>query len=232
VLIATERQCHRQRFSAFGRIAAHRHLTSYATLVLAGTYKEAGESGRWQIQPGMLVVHAAGEAHADWFGGHATELISFEFREPVAAGAYWCEDPDSLVRRLLANERGSVLADSSLEPVAGEDDWPDQLAYTLRRDSSIAIASWAREQGLRPESVSRGFSRAYGVTPAAYRLGIRVKGAVHGLANGSQSLAEVALEHGFADQSHMTRALRAQIGCTPGELRKVKSVQEESFGRA
>ena len=228
MLIASERQCHRQQFSAFGRIAAHRHLTSYATLVLAGSYQEAGESGRWRIQPGMLVVHAAGEAHADWFGGHATELISFELGAPLAAGAYWCADPDGLARQLLHRREEPFLSNSWLVPVAGEDDWPDQLAERLRHDPATSIGHWAVRNGLRPESVSRGFSRAYGVTPAGYRLGVRIKGAVNSLASGDQSLAEIALEHGFADQSHMTRALRAEIGCTPGQLRKVKSVQEGS----
>jgi AraC-like DNA-binding protein len=231
VLTATERRCHRQRFSAFGRIAAHRHLSPYATLVLAGIYQEAGESGRWQIRPGMLVVHESGEAHADWFGGHTTELISFELRQPLSAGAYWCADPDALAKRLLAG-MGANLTDSSLQPVAGEGDWPDQLATTLRRDPGVAIAAWAAAHGLRPESVSRGFLRAYGVTPAAYRLGVRIKSAVNSLISGNRPLAEVALEHGFADQSHMTRALRAEVRCTPGQLRKVKSVQEGSFGLA
>lgn len=231
MLTASEGQRHRQRFSAFGRIAAHRHLNSYATLVLAGTYQEAGESGRWQIRPGMLVVHDAGEAHADWFGGHTTELISFELHQPLAAGAYRCADPDALAKRLLAGA-GATLSEASLEPVVGEDDWPDQLAATLRSDPGVAIAGWAAACGLRPESVSRGFSRAYGVTPAAYRIGVRVKGALKSLTAGNRPLAEVALEHGFADQSHMTRALRAEVGCTPGQLRRVKSVQEGRLGLA
>lgn len=229
MLIATEQHCHRQHFSGSGRIAAHRHLTPYATLVLSGSYHEAGESGRWHIQPGMLVVHAAGEAHADWFGGSATELISFELRQPIAAGAYWCADPDEVARKLLDGQRPDCPA-SSLTPVRGENDWPDRLAAALREDSGLAIGDWAWMQGIRPETVSRGFARAYGVTPAAYRLGVRVKAAVHSLTAGSSPLAQVALEHGFADQSHMTRAFRAGVGCTPGQLRSVKSVQEESVG--
>lgn len=226
MLTATERPRHRQSFSASGRIPAHRHLTPYATLVLAGSYLEAGESGRWRIQPGMLVVHAAGEAHADWFGGSATELISFELERPLAAGAYWCADADAIARTLLADHQPPDCCLSSLTPVAGETDWPDLLAAALRDDSALAIGDWAAVHGLRPESVSRGFARAYGVTPAAYRLGVRVKGAVNSLSEGSLPLAEIAFAHGFADQPHMTRALRAEIGCTPGQLRKVKSVQE------
>lgn len=229
MLIATERPARRQHFSAFGRIAPHRHLTPYATLVLRGSYHEAGESGRWRIEPGMLVVHAAGEAHADWFGGHPAELISFELHGRVAAGAYWVRDPDEISNSLLREDRAPAWPLSSLRPVVGENDWPDLLAAELRRNSALPIGEWAAANGLRRETVSRGFARAYGVTPAAYRLGVRLKGAVDALNGGSQSLADVALQHGFADQSHMTRAFRAQIGCTPGQLR-VKSVQEGQAG--
>lgn len=170
-------------------------------------------------------MHAAGEAHADWFGGSATELISFELERSLRAGAYWCSDADAIARALLAGEPPDCCL-SSLTPVAGEADWPDLLAAALRDDSALAIGDWAAAHGLRPESVSRGFARAYGVTPAAYRLGVRVKGAVNSLGDGSLSLAEIAFANGFADQPHMTRALRSEIGCTPGQLRKVKSVQE------
>jgi transcriptional regulator GlxA family with amidase domain len=79
---------------------------------------------------------------------------------------------------------------------------------------------------LQAETVSRKFGQAYGVTPARYRLGVRIKGAVASLTAGEAGLAEVAAENGFADQSHMTRVLKAATGATPAQLRNVKSVQD------
>jgi AraC-like DNA-binding protein len=216
----------RQHHPAFARIASHRHLEPYATLVLAGGYREAGESGRWRVEAGMLVVHAAGEAHADWFGNGSTELIDFDVDRTVSAGVYRCADADGLARSLIAGEWPRLGRFGDLEAVPGEADWPDLLAAKLRTDPGVAIGAWASEHGLRSETVSRGFSQAYGVTPAQYRSGVRVKSAVHSLAWGSAPLAEVAFRHGFADQPHMTRALKAAIGSTPAELRRVKSVQD------
>jgi AraC-like DNA-binding protein len=215
-----------QRHASFTRIGSHRHLNPYATVVLTGGYCEAGESGRWKVQSGMVVVHAAGEAHADWFGSRSTELIDLHLAEAVAPGVYWCTDADDLARSTRAGT-GIFGALEQLTPVAGEQDWPDLLAAALRCNPALAIGDWARGYGLRAETVSRGFSLAYGVTPARYRLGVRIKSAVHSLASGSEPLADVAFQHGFADQAHMTRAIHAAVGRTPGQLRQVKSVQED-----
>jgi AraC-like DNA-binding protein len=168
----------------------------------------------------MVVVHATGEAHADWFGDRATDLIDFAVPASIAAGVYHCADADALVRSVLERspEFGAIF------PALGENDWPDQLASALRSDPGLSISGWAAEHGLQPETVSRGFFRAYGVTPAQYRLGVRIKGAVASLTSGPAPPADVAFANGFADQPHMTRAVKASIGATPAQLRQVPAV--------
>jgi AraC-like DNA-binding protein len=214
----------RQEHAPFARIGSHRHLRPYATLVLAGGYREAGESGRWKLGPGMVVVHAAGEAHADWFGDRPTELIDFDIPSSLAAGVYRCSDADALAKSVLGG--GGWTESSTITAMPGETDWPDLLAAALRGDPALPIGGWAADHGLQRETVSRGFARAYGVSPARYRLGVRIKGAVASLTRGDLSLADIAFANGFADQPHMTRAVRAALGSTPAELRRVKSVQE------
>jgi AraC-like DNA-binding protein len=38
--------------------------------------------------------------------------------------------------------------------------------------------------------------------------------------NSSEPLSDLALDAGFSDQSHLTRAFRSQFGFTPAHLRK------------
>lgn len=221
----------RQHHSPFSRIPSHRHLEPYATLVLVGGYREAGESGRWNVEAGMVVVHAAGEAHADWFGPRSTQLIDFGLQGDLDPGVYRCTQADILAKLLRDRKRSGTPILSDLQPVSSEADWPDLLAAALRTNAALSIGAWASEHGLRAETVSRGFHQAYGVTAAQYRLGVRIKSAVGSLACGDGALADVAFRHGFADQPHMARALKAAFGSTPAELRRINSVQEKGCRR-
>lgn len=133
----------------------------------------------------MVVVHSAGEAHADWFGDRFTDLIDFFLPIPLAPGVYRCGDADALARSVLED---GALDLGVLEAVACDSDWPDLLAAALRGNPALAISSWAAEHGLQPETVSRGFARAYGISPARYRLGVRIKGAVTWLTGGASTL--------------------------------------------
>jgi AraC-like DNA-binding protein len=64
----------------------------------------------------------------------------------------------------------------------------------------------------------RGFAREAGITPHAYLVQRRVRLARQLLANG-ETPAQAAVQAGFADQSHMTRAFGRQFGITPSRYR-------------
>ena len=94
--------------------------------------------------------------------------------------------------------------------------WPPALA----RGDATPLADWALALNVSPEHLSRGFGKVFGVTPQRYRLEARARAAVADIA-GPAPLAEVAAAHGFADQAHMTRSVRALTGCAPGSLRSI-----------
>jgi AraC-like DNA-binding protein len=77
--------------------------------------------------------------------------------------------------------------------------------------------------GLAPESVSRGFARAYGATPKRVRYEQRARRAVDLLLRGTLPLAEVAQLAGFADQAGMTRAVRELTLQTPAAIRRAST---------
>jgi AraC family transcriptional regulator len=66
---------------------------------------------------------------------------------------------------------------------------------------------------------ARAFKNAEGVTPHAYIVRRRVERAKELLLDDKLSIAEIALETGFSDQSHLARQFRAAVGQTPGMFR-------------
>ncbi|MFN2259654.1 MAG: helix-turn-helix domain-containing protein, partial [Parasphingopyxis sp.] len=99
-------------------------------------------------------------------------------------------------------------------------DWPDLLAARLRKLAPLHLSEWASAHGLAPESVSRGFARAYGVTPHLYRAEARARSAIAAIRASERPLAVIAADLGFSDQAHMTRAVRGLSGRTPGQWRQ------------
>jgi AraC-like DNA-binding protein len=85
------------------------------------------------------------------------------------------------------------------------------------------LPALARELGVSPHHLSRVFHAHTGHTIAQHRLMLRSREALQRIAEGEDSLARLAAELGFADQSHLTRAIRRQTGRTPGQLRRLLS---------
>jgi AraC family transcriptional regulator len=88
------------------------------------------------------------------------------------------------------------------------------------REQSLRISGLASEVGVHPVYFARAFRHAYRTSPGEYVRRLRIEWAREQLLTTSLSLAAIALECGFADQSHFTRAFRAYHGMAPGRLRR------------
>ena len=81
--------------------------------------------------------------------------------------------------------------------------------------SPIRLAKLAKLAGTSRFQLLRGFVREVGATPHAYLIQRRIHIARRLLAD-RRPIVEAAIEAGFADQSHFTRAFVRQFGVTPG----------------
>jgi AraC-like DNA-binding protein len=72
--------------------------------------------------------------------------------------------------------------------------------------------------GLSPFHLTRVFRAAVGVPPHAYLTHLRIAHAKTQLCD-DRSIAELAIELGFTDQSHFTHIFKAWVGVTPGQYR-------------
>ena len=214
------------RHDAHARLPRHRHAEPYVALVLAGGYQEAGDEGRVAAQPGTVIVHGRWTAHQDRFGAAGAQVLNLPAIDGLAAGAGHIADPDAAARLAERDPFAAAahIRDGFRPAAARLSDWPDLLAAALRADPDLALADWARATGLDPASVSRGFARAYGVSPKRFRLESRTRRALAALDGWAGNLAGLAADQGFADQAHLTRSVVALTGAPPVRFR-AKSVQ-------
>ncbi len=122
---------------------------------------------------------------------------------------------------LLCRALGPLLGGrSSGEPRRGDG------AAALVRDylrehprENASLAALAALAGRSPAYLLRLFKRRYGLPPHAYQNHLRVERAKALLATDLPA-AQVALEAGFADQSHLIRVFTPLVGATPGQYRR------------
>jgi AraC family transcriptional regulator len=81
------------------------------------------------------------------------------------------------------------------------------------------VAALTAISGVHPAHLARTFRRHHGMSVPAYLRRLRLDWAASRLATSDQSIAEIALAAGFADQSHFTRAFRRHTGAPPGRFR-------------
>jgi AraC family transcriptional regulator len=85
---------------------------------------------------------------------------------------------------------------------------------------AIGLAEVAREAGVHPVYFARAFRAQTGLPVGAYLRKLRVDRAAERLASTNLRIADIALEAGFSDQSHLTRVFRALTGMTPATYRQ------------
>ncbi len=68
--------------------------------------------------------------------------------------------------------------------------------------------------------VAQAFKARYGLTIGEYQRALRLEFARNKLFEGGTSLSDIALECGFADQSHFSKAFKMAFGVTPLEYRR------------
>jgi AraC family transcriptional regulator len=124
---------------------------------------------------------------------------------------------EGLVLELLAHTSGRRVGVREHRPppwlVRARDLLHDRFAERLALDEIAGAV------GVHPVHLCRVFRQQHGCTPGEYIRNLRVDFASRQLATSQESLAEIALAAGFADQSHFTKVFRRSTGMTPVEWR-------------
>ena len=87
-------------------------------------------------------------------------------------------------------------------------------------DTPISVQEIARRMGNSKRQIERHFRLSLDTSPQVAFLNIRLDMAHYLMAKSQKSVAQVAVDCGFCDSSHLSRMFRRRYGCTPQELRR------------
>lgn len=227
----------------------HSHDVTQACVLLTGVYTEGWDGNSTQILPGDVCLHPAGLQHWARLGREpcaslkielSTKLegvlrsadviplrpvvirsptldtLTYALRSELRRADEWCRLAVDGLASLFVAEVGRALNTAASSGWIG-----DARSYLGERFADRpTIAEVARVVGVSPTRLKTGFRSALGCTVGEYLQRLRVRRALAMIQGSSTSLAQVAVDAGFFDQSHMTRCFRRCLGRTPGEVRR------------
>jgi AraC family transcriptional regulator len=233
------------RYAPALRLPRHAHELASFCVVLAGGYQETVGVRTRCARAGTTVVHPAGEAHSNHHDPAGARVLIVEVADArcidLPGLARLFADPwDSGDPRLAlyglqlgANLReADTFTDLSVEALVLEmldaarahqlpevrgARWLERVREQLEAPApaSPSLRALSERAGVHPVHLARAFRRAFGCSIGEYARRRQVVHALTLLEDPSLTLSAVACQAGFADQSHMTRRVRAHTGLTP-----------------
>lgn len=99
--------------------------------------------------------------------------------------------------------------------------WLEQVKEIIRTQLSerLTLHDLAEAVGVHPFHLARVFRKHEKCTVGEYVRQLRVEFASHKLSSSELPIAAIALDSGFADQSHFTKTFKRHTGSTPAEYR-------------
>lgn len=89
-----------------------------------------------------------------------------------------------------------------------------------RFHSKLTLDDIGHQVGIHPAHLARAFRERYGCTVGEMLRQLRVDHARQRLAGSDESIGDIAVASGFADQSHLTRVFQRVVGVTPAAYRR------------
>jgi len=196
------------------------HATSHGVVLPDGCrdlilVTTPGEPARWMVSALDDTARAVARAAGQCFWGyrlHPGALVD----EGALLGAIEQTQPRD-PHDALALVDALVRVDSRVE---------DALD-SLKRCPCVASA--ARQLGVSERSLQRLVTSSTGRAPGYWKNLARVRRAAQVLSAtwpDAPPLAQLAADHGYADQAHMSRAFRHWLGCTPSALLASPTLRE------
>lgn len=222
----------------------------YLAIVLEGRVEKTFARGGVSVRASSVATVPANAVHTAEFcvggtrvvvveplgsGGPACRSLLGELRVRESAGL--AALAERIVGELRAPDTAAPLAAEglSLELVAaaaradaaptrlGRPAWLGSVLELLHDPAAdrLGLGGVAAVVGVDPSHLARVFRREHGISVGTYLRRLRLDRAAARLAGSRDSVARIAMDEGFADQSHFTRAFKRHTGVTPARYRRI-----------
>jgi len=222
-------------------VPEHAHDWPLLSLFVMGAYSNRTELGERFISGPSAVFYAAGAPHSNQATAEGFEQIEIEF-DPAWLGRSglpgvpvrrWLGGIASAEAHALALACSQELTEKSLlvalrrffgkalrESPLTRPDWIEQVTLRLKKDTASKVAGLAREVGLHPSWLGSAYRHVTGEGPLETAARFRIEHAARLLRETDLPYADIALDAGFCDQSHMIRTFRRILGRLPSAVRQ------------
>lgn len=235
-------------YASRAKLPAHEHGHAYLCLIADGEYCQTAGARSDDCRRGTLMVHPEGHKHADHFGSGGARCINIHV-DRALTGDIAVRRLLGDYRRLDLPAGPALLSRIECELAAGDEAAPlslqaatlELVALACRQDRCDDVPGWmvrvfeklhddpcrapsvaelAALAGVHPAHLARSFHRVSGFTIGDYLRRLRIGRACAELSASRRPIAMIALDAGFADQSHFSRMFRHVTGETPRAWRQ------------
>jgi len=223
------------------RLPWHAHPYGCVAVVVDGVVGKRFRRFEADARAGALISMPPEEPHEDRFGRTGAAIVVVEAEQGVGPGVSCAPDGGGALvalrirRELAAPDAFTPLALEGLAlellALAGRsripprpERWVERVRLTVRERfrEPFEPSRLAEEIGVHPAHLARAFRARYGETLGEYVRRLRLEWAAREMIATDKPLAFLAVEAGFCDQSHFTRAFKRQFGITPARFRALQ----------
>ena len=220
----------------------HTHEFSAISLILKGGFQESIGGDAKEVCRAKTLIKPAHVLHSDHYANDCSILCIYLKDESIIhtktrdvlkewTGMYGINwnafqpyfDADNLeARKQIINSFLAHLGKSKKT----SDEIPEWVYHIksyldLNFTQPIQTTELADKYGIHPVYLARVFRKYYRLSIKDYIKSLRIRNSIASIFENQQSLSQIAVGNGFADQSHFIRNFKKEVGTTPKGFKKI-----------
>jgi AraC family transcriptional regulator len=202
-------------YEAGMRLPPHSHGSAHLAVLLEGSYLERSSTRTFLCLPGDAIHYGVDMHHDNVFGRRSGRCLNLEFpegQEPELCKGNCACVPLEVATLLRSEGRSRAVAAA---------DWLRSARALIDDSPGLSLAPLADRLCTHPNHLAKMFRKAFGLSVGQYALIIRARFASRKLIETNDSIAEIAFDSGYFDQSHFSNSFAGLTGFSPAVLRRV-----------